>query len=281
MTKYREIPFDPHDLEEAISQVDVCFVIDTTSSMGPYLEEAKKTARAEAEKIASKGGLHVQYAVVAYRDHPPQDTTYVTKVYPFGDAADFEAALNALIPHGGGDTPEAVWDGLVAAGHLQWRPTADHQCFLIGDAPPHGYGMHSQWPEGCPCKATAGGIIELFGSENIQLNAISIAGIPQTAAAFREVAEGCRGTCVEVEHAIAATTTFSGSFTTTSGTVAESRAYAVTMSTTPGMTDTAYSAATGTAPSKIEEIKKYLKDRKITIPDLKAPKRTTTPKKKG
>lgn len=42
-----------------------------------------------AEKISKlggdMGGCDFRFALVAYRDHPPQDSSFVTKVYPFTD----------------------------------------------------------------------------------------------------------------------------------------------------------------------------------------------------
>jgi hypothetical protein len=54
----------------------------------------------------------LRFGIVAYRDHPPQDLSFVTMV---NDLDNKEAAiefLNDLVAEGGGDYPEAVLDGL-------------------------------------------------------------------------------------------------------------------------------------------------------------------------
>jgi glucokinase len=55
-----------------------------------------------AEKISKlggdNGGCDFRFALVAYRDHPPQDNSYVTKVYDFTD--DFpKMKKNVVRPH--------------------------------------------------------------------------------------------------------------------------------------------------------------------------------------
>lgn len=269
--------FDPHDLEEAISQVDLCFVIDSTGSMAHLIDEARRTASAEAERVAA-GGLDLQYALVAYRDHPPQDSSFVTQVFPFGSRLQFDRALGLLSANGGGDGPEAVYDGLVAAGNLQWRPTADHLVFLIGDAPPHGVGAHGDsWPKGCPCGMRAGGVIELYDFHHIRLNAVSIAGDPQTTAAFREVAKGCRGDCVEADTPAAAVGATVSTVSDTAGLVGDRHAvgsashYAITMSSTPGMTDEAYATASASPMAHVKGLRGYLKHRGFDIPTGASP----------
>ena len=88
-------------------------------------------------------GLNLRFAIVTYRDHPPQDSTYVTKVFDFTDnfeAVNYVKTLNAW---GGGDEPEAVHDGLMdCATKLHWAevvgsPTLRY-IFHVADAPPHG-----------------------------------------------------------------------------------------------------------------------------------------------
>lgn len=74
--------------------------------------------------------------------------------------------------YGGGDTPEAVLDGLYdSATKISWRkskgtPTLRY-IYHICDAPPHGdlYGGYStNFKKGCPCKLTA----EKIGAEFVK-----------------------------------------------------------------------------------------------------------------
>lgn len=183
---------------DLIGQVDVAFVVDTTGSMGPFIDAARRHIRRLVEEIGEKGDLDLRLAVVEYRDHPPQETTFVTRPHAFGDGGALQAALELLQPAGGGDAPEAVLDGLLTAANLQWRPEADHLCYLVGDAPPHGYlAAGDAWPHGCPCRATPNGVVELLRGRGIQLHAIALHSAPELVQSFRDLSEGCGGTLTE------------------------------------------------------------------------------------
>lgn len=77
--------------------------------------------------------------MIAYRDHPPQDVSYVTKQLPFtSDVSQVKEFLKTLYASGGGDGPEAVTAAMKEALELDWRPNASRITLLIADAPPHG-----------------------------------------------------------------------------------------------------------------------------------------------
>ena len=63
---------------------------------------------------------------------------------------------------GGGDNPEAVFDGLNESLEIKWRENSRKFIIHIADAPPHGKNFHIEnkkepwlesfdWPDGCPC----------------------------------------------------------------------------------------------------------------------------------
>ena len=85
------------EFADLVGQVDVAFVIDSTGSMGPFIEAARQHVRAIAEEVAAVGDLDLRFAVVAYRDHPPQEASWVTRVTPFGDGDDLQGALGQLV----------------------------------------------------------------------------------------------------------------------------------------------------------------------------------------
>ena len=91
--------------DDIYSGVDVCFVVDTTGSMGPYILKSIKSIENIIRSCTTSFGLSVkqiQFAVVAYRDHPPQDESYVTKVLNFSDEFEAITFLNTLDANGGG-----------------------------------------------------------------------------------------------------------------------------------------------------------------------------------
>jgi hypothetical protein len=94
----------------------------------------------------------VRFALVSYRDHPPQDSSYVTRVFPFTpDVAEMQQYVSTMSASGGGDGPEAVTAALDDALNLPWRPNATKVAVLIADAPPHGLEPTGDgFPEGDP-----------------------------------------------------------------------------------------------------------------------------------
>lgn len=123
------------------------FVQDCTGSQGSYISSATKNIELICNNIYESGRLaareDLRIGLVAYRDHPPQDHTYVTKNFGFSsDIAKVHRDLSSLYASGGGDGPEAVTAGLAEALGMDWRPTASKMIVLIADAPPHGIGEY-------------------------------------------------------------------------------------------------------------------------------------------
>lgn len=85
--------------------------------------------------------------MIAYRDHPPQDVSYITKQLPFtSDIGQVKDFLKTLYASGGGDGPEAVTAAMKEALELDWRENASRITLLIADAPPHGQSLSSYMP---------------------------------------------------------------------------------------------------------------------------------------
>jgi hypothetical protein len=141
--------------------MDIVFVLDTTASMSPYIEGAKESIRtiiADAKKSLEELEQpedSLKFSMVAYRDHPPEDTTYVTNVCDFVDSNTVLEFMNKLTANGGGDASEAVLDGIYDATHkIKWREDSEKYLFLVLDCPPHGKRFNSSsdnFPDGCPC----------------------------------------------------------------------------------------------------------------------------------
>jgi len=121
------------------AELDLCFICDCTGSMGQYIKAAQDNIQSIVAKISQKHGAKVQFGLICYRDHPPQDRTYITQCHPFTtDLAQMSQYVDSMKASGGGDGPEAVTAGLYDALHLPWRPNSTKICVLIADAPPHG-----------------------------------------------------------------------------------------------------------------------------------------------
>jgi len=141
--------------------MDICFVIDITGSMEAYIEGAKASINGIIDQMkrslerlnASEDTL--KFAVVGYRDHPPQEETFVTKVCDFTSGAEATLFLNDLTASGGGDHAEAVLDGIYdGLNNVKWREKSEKFLYLVIDAPPHGVrfkSFYDDFPDGCPC----------------------------------------------------------------------------------------------------------------------------------
>lgn len=125
---------------------DIVFVQDTTGSQGPYIQSAISAIENICHTVSQTANIpptHIRFGLVAFRDHPPQATSYVTKT--FGLKSDMRAMkkhLRALSADDGGDGPEAVTAALGKALRMKWDGGAAKMVVLITDAPPHGLGEH-------------------------------------------------------------------------------------------------------------------------------------------
>ena len=65
--------------------VDLAFLMDCTSSMQSYINNAKENIIKISDEIIRSEKCRLRIALVEYRDHPPEDRTFVTKVNNFTD----------------------------------------------------------------------------------------------------------------------------------------------------------------------------------------------------
>ena len=119
--------------------VEVAFVLDTTGSMGPLIEGAKRKIWSIATSIVdAHPDAQIRMGLVAYRDIGDE---YVTKRFELTtDIQDLYASLLELRAKGGGDWPESVNEALeIAVNKLAWTSGDEVRriVFLVGDAPPH------------------------------------------------------------------------------------------------------------------------------------------------
>lgn len=132
--------------------LDLVFAMDCTGSMGSFIKEAQENIRAIADEIVRQEKADLHLALIEYRDHPPEDTSFVTRVLDFTwSLRDMKTRLDACSADGGGDAPESVVDAMHELLKLSWRPEATKVCVFISDAPPHGLGTNGDnFPTGCP-----------------------------------------------------------------------------------------------------------------------------------
>lgn len=133
---------------------DVLFLQDTTGSQGPYIDSATKAIRSICQKIADTANItpeNIRFGLIAFRDHPPQDKSYVTKNFGFtSKISTMEKNLKSLKASGGGDGPEAQTAALAEALNMKWEENAAKMVVLITDSPPHGIGEDGDGFESSP-----------------------------------------------------------------------------------------------------------------------------------
>jgi hypothetical protein len=162
--------------------VEVAFVLDTTGSMGPLIEGAKRKIWSIATAIVDANpAAQVRMGLVAYRDIGDE---YVTKTFNLtADIQDLYANLLDLRARGGGDWPESVNEALeVGVTKLAWTQGADicRILFLVGDAPPHmDYAQDTKYPE----------VIRMARERGIVVNAVQAGGARDTERVWRSIAQ--------------------------------------------------------------------------------------------
>ncbi|OAA57623.1 MHCK/EF2 kinase [Niveomyces insectorum RCEF 264] len=128
-------------LFRAICSTDLLFLIDTTGSMGSYIEAAKNQIRSIVNDIgiAFLNEAEVRMAVVGYKDH--SDSPNIQFLDFTTSSSQVRSFLDTLSATGGADAPEDVLGGIWRALNANWRHRT--RCIIhIADAPPHGRDLH-------------------------------------------------------------------------------------------------------------------------------------------
>src|SRR5262245_36642449 len=171
--------------------VEVAFVLDTTGSMGPLIEGAKRKIWSIATAIVDANPhADIRMGLVAYRDIGDE---YVTKTLNLTtDIQDLYANLLELKARGGGDWPESVNEALhVAVTKLAWTQGSEicRIMFLVGDAPPHmDYAQDTKYPE----------VIRMARDRDITVNAVQAGSARDTERVWREIAQRGAGRYIPI-----------------------------------------------------------------------------------
>ena len=171
--------------------VEVAFVLDTTGSMGPLIEGAKRKIWSIATAILDANpDAEIRMGLVAYRDIGDD---YVTKKFDLTtDIQDLYANLLELQARGGGDWPESVNEALEVGGHQAALDAGADTCrimFLVGDAPPHmDYAQDTKYPD----------VIRMAVDRGIIVNAVQAGDARDTVRVWREIAQMGNGRYIPI-----------------------------------------------------------------------------------
>src|SRR5881392_3531245 len=171
---------------EAKPRIEVCFVLDTTGSMGGLIEGAKQKIWSIAnEMISAKPTPELKLGLVGYRD---RGDGYVVKSFRLTDDIDsIYGHLRDFKAEGGGDEPESVNEALAEA--IEKMPWSQDRkvlkiIFLVGDAPPHlGYADGPKYPELC----------RIAAKKDLIINTVQCGNIAETTPIWKEIAKLSEG----------------------------------------------------------------------------------------
>ena len=185
-------------------QIEVVFILDTTSSMSGLIQAAKEKIWSIATTMASaEQAPDIRMGLVAFRD---RGDTYVTRVLDLSQDLDLMyASLMDFRAQGGGDGPESVNQALYEAiNHISWSEDESvyKVAFLIGDAPPHmDYNDDVKFPV----------TLEMAKRKGIIVNTIQSGQNHSTAPVWKHIAQLGYGEYFQVENsgnAVAVVTPF-------------------------------------------------------------------------
>jgi serine/threonine-protein kinase PpkA len=130
--------------------VDIVFVMDTTRSMQPYIDNTRAAVKQLAESLIAKEGLQerVRFGLVAYRDDvklmPALEYTARNFTPQLVPADQFVALVDKEVKAtriGSMDYPEEVYAGVnMAMEQTAWRENSLRFLILVGDASAHEPG---------------------------------------------------------------------------------------------------------------------------------------------
>ena len=178
---------------------DVCFLIDSTGSMGPSIASVKATAASMVRDFClgadgTPSGNRV--AVMEYRDSGDSFVTRTLATFTT-NAAVAVAAIDGISVDGGGDTPEALYCAIsraVGGSAGAWRTGAARHIVVMTDAPPHDpdpvTGDTQETIRALLAAGTGGA-----SSGSVRLHSVCLSGDSSVSAAYRTLSAASGGTC--------------------------------------------------------------------------------------
>lgn len=158
-------------------KIDICFLLDCTGSMGPWIQAAKDHIFDIVRKTRQDTpSAEVRVAFVGYRDFGEKEPIIY---HDFGNVDTVLDAIQDVLALGGDDEAEDVAGGLFHVRELSWEDDAAKTLIHIADAPPHGRQFHDAWvsdrfPGGDPNERNSLYVMGTLSEDNIDYTFIKI-----------------------------------------------------------------------------------------------------------
>jgi len=170
--KPRGMPEAPRPASASSGGLDICFVMDCTGSMSPWIEASKQTIK-DMIGALPREEQHRRVAFVGYRDFcdGPAEVHAFTE-----DVEDVVRFIDAQSAFGGGDAPEDVAGGLADALGLEWL-SRTRTLVLIADAPCHGeryHGLHDDHGRGDPTGLSMTALLQLCRTSGVDFTFVQL-----------------------------------------------------------------------------------------------------------
>lgn len=187
--------FDPMEFTSAINYLDtlheqdmeIAVVIDGTGSMGHVIQRAQAQTN-RLMLILNDLAKSMRMGVIIYRDRADRPTTEFHRLDD--DIMAVRRFLFQVEAKGGGDFPEAVYDGLSEVYGLGWSREANKQIVIVADAPAHENTMRD----------IQGQVTEM-GRNGIPVHTLVVGEHAQTVECLEQIAQWGRGRSVTLEAA--------------------------------------------------------------------------------
>ena len=175
------------EVEETTS-LNLLFIMDTSGSMGPYLDQAKKNIINIMNRITYENkGINVSIGFIGYSDIHRNGEAYYTNIDFTQNRTELEKKIQSIILYGGGkDWPEDMAWAFEMALNKNWKYNA-RAIVLVADSPCHGKKYHNyedSFPDGIPYRKNIEESLEILAKNNISLYCIKIT--EQTDIMFQE-----------------------------------------------------------------------------------------------
>jgi von Willebrand factor type A domain. len=179
--------------------IDLLFICDITGSMGGFIDDAKRRMKNILNQLTTEFNVDTKVGLSLYRDHPSQGDSFVTVTFDLMNIDEIQNKIDLITVGGGGDTPEAVLDGIIeGVNSMSWREGSRRIAFLIGDAPPHGM----DGSECCTCGKTWGDAIQVTEEKNVPIYSIPLTHDSDTESSFKTLATFSGGLMIQADNAL-------------------------------------------------------------------------------